>query len=89
MSGDRYVHWAWLVRDLRETALREWRDAYAPGVPIPDLWALHLRRVRVIVDQFAGGTFDVYVRVQARRASSSEWYFWKVRHLAGEYHILD
>lgn len=88
MEQMQYTHWAWMVRDMRTHALAEWRDAYAPAVALEDLFANNLRRLRIVCDEHAGGTWHIAIKVQARRASETEWYFWKVRKLAGMYYIL-
>jgi len=87
MEVDRYTHWAWMVRDMRTQALADWRDAYAPAIDVADLFANNLRRVRIVCDEYPGGVWQIGIKVQARRASESEWYWWKVRRLAGMYYI--
>jgi hypothetical protein len=87
-SEESYPHWAWMLADMREDALSAWRDTYAPAVAVADLYAMHLRRTRIVCDEFAGGVWHIGIKVQPRRASQTEWYWWKVRKLAGMYYIL-
>ena len=88
MHTAEYTHWAWMLRDMRLDALARWRDDYASHVAVDDLFALHLRRVRIVCDELPGGVWTVGIKVQARRAEAQEWYWWKVRRLAGMYYIL-
>jgi hypothetical protein len=88
MQGESYTHWAWMLRDMRIDALRTWRNDYAPAISTDDLYANHLRRTRIVCDELPGGIWTVGIKIQPRRAGDAEWYWWKIRKIAGMYYIL-
>ena len=88
MEANEYVHWAWMLRDMRQHAAATWRDEYAPAIEVDDLFANNLRRIRIVCDHYPQGYIHVGIKVQARSPGLSEWYWWKVRHMMGVYHIL-
>lgn len=83
-----YRSWHRMLNAMRLEALRMWRDAYAPWCTVEDLFATDLRRVRIVCDAFPEGTWHIAIHCRARSPRKTEWYFWKVRMVAGEYVII-
>jgi hypothetical protein len=83
-----YTHWAWMLRDMKQQALAEWRDAHAPWSSVDDLFAYDLRRVRIVSDAFPRGVWHVAIHCRARTPDKTEWFFWRVRRIGGMYVII-
>jgi hypothetical protein len=87
MEHNRYTHWAWMLRDMRMHALTDWRNTYAPAIAVEDLFANHLRRLRIVCDEHPRGMWHIAIKVQPRAAHETEWYLWKVHHIGGMYYL--
>jgi hypothetical protein len=68
-------------------SLSEWRDEYARGTALDDLEALHLRRAELLFSRYPKGHATVEVRVVSRKDWQCEVYWWRLRLVAGTWHI--
>lgn len=86
VSFDSFID---VIGECYHRSLKSWRADYAPHIAIEDLFANHLRRVRIATDMMPGGVVQVMITVQPRRAAEREIYYWRARRIASVYYIYE
>jgi len=88
MIGEGWIDFGMALNAAYWQALHDWRDEYAPGHRVEDLFANHLRRVTLASNSHPGGTAELMVRVRSRAPRQNETYFWKLTHIGGLYYFV-
>jgi hypothetical protein len=88
MHDAGWVHIGDMLESARYSAKKDWRDDYAPGTPIAELFAAHVRTVELRFEEFPAGRAEIIVRISAIKASKTETFFYKMQREAGVWYQL-
>lgn len=74
-----------VVEDSLHSSLANWRNEYAKGTPVADLFAWHVKTVGISIDVFGYGKANLTITVQALKDWQTEIYFTKLLTVNGEW----